>query len=175
MELDSDQLKQTELFSSLSTESIKTLINLGTHQVVDSDQTIVSENDKGKGIYYIIDGKVHILKENPTQKFPEIYVTTLEKGDCFGEMSTFTEETSSASVVSRTRTKLFFLPKNEINGFVNNQKNDGSRLLLNVIEKMSRNLRITTDSLTKLKSLEDPTDDQEIIELLDDLEYVDTV
>ena len=67
--------------------------------------TLIYAGDKSDSIYYILKGSVTVLVEDESGR--EIIVAYLNKGDFFGEMPLFTDDTPrSAWVKEKSRTRL---------------------------------------------------------------------
>jgi CRP/FNR family cyclic AMP-dependent transcriptional regulator len=67
------------------------------HRKYPAKSTLIYAGDKSDSIYYILKGSVTVLVEDESGR--EIIVTYLNKGDFFGEMNLFTEETPRSAWV----------------------------------------------------------------------------
>jgi len=82
-------------------------------QVVDFEEgdTIIKEGQVGAKFYIVRSGSVEVLVNDRDNC--EIKVATLEKGDCFGEMSLLTGEPTAANIKSAHYTELLTLSKEQ--------------------------------------------------------------
>jgi CRP-like cAMP-binding protein len=107
-------------------------------------EIICREGDEAKSMYVIRSGKVDIIKNSSAG---EVKLTTLEKGDIFGEMSLFDHMPRSATVKAVGETLILSIDKK---GFFAKATNDPS-LSFNILEGMSKRIRSLNDELAKYK------------------------
>lgn len=88
-------LKRTEFFTDFSDVEIWEVIRISEWAKFLSGRTLVKEGDFGASFFVLMKGRVDVAKNGKT-------LTTLEKGDCFGEMAYIDKSKAerSASVVS---------------------------------------------------------------------------
>lgn len=88
-------LKQTEFFTEFSDVEIWEVIRISEWAKFLSGRTLVKEGDFGASFFVLMKGRVEVAKNGKV-------LTTLDKGDCFGEMAYIdkTKAERSASVVS---------------------------------------------------------------------------
>ncbi len=175
MEVSSSELSDHELFSNINHDDLDKLLPLSKEQTYETDETIIEEGTSGQGLFYIVEGKAHVLKNNPRQPIPDIYVTSLDKGDCFGGMSTFTDIPCTASVISRTEISVLFFPDEQLYDFLDDHPSIERAFLKNFISQITQNLRATTNSLTQIKAMEEHIEREEVLDLLGDLDKLDLI
>lgn len=164
------EIKENDFFGNFSLDVLEDFISLGEKQIFDPDHQILQQGDQGTGIYYIVHGLVHIMKDNPQQKFPKIYVTKLGSGECFGEISAFSSNPISASVMTREETKMYHFPRTELDQYFQENKDFGLKFMKQLLNRMSDRLKMTTESLTGLKAKNESVEDEELQDLLSDIE-----
>jgi len=103
---------------------------------------IFKEGQKADGYYQIEEGKVAVLKSS-NQK--EKLITTLGKGDIFGEMAIVDGKPRSASIKTLTKTKLVFISTAEFKKRLDSL----DPWAVSLIKTLSSRLRKTTDDLAK--------------------------
>lgn len=88
-------LKRTEFFTEFSDVEIWEVIRISEWAKFLSGRTLVKEGDFGASFFVLIKGRVEVAKNGKV-------LTTLDKGDCFGEMAYIDKSKAerSASVVS---------------------------------------------------------------------------
>jgi hypothetical protein len=89
-------LKNNPIFSHLSDEQLKELINSGKTKTIEAETVLISEGDIADKVYLIIDGKVKVYKKDSNGIETEL--ATIEKGNIFGEMALFDKGLRSACV-----------------------------------------------------------------------------
>ncbi len=96
-------LSDFSMFQSLDEKSIMELVGfIKMHQYKEGDY-IIKKGDPGKNLYIILSGKVNVLGDE------NIRITTLEKGDVFGEMSLLSGDSIGATIKAATSTKILYL------------------------------------------------------------------
>lgn len=111
---------------------------LGT--VYSDGQEIIKQGTVGKCFYVIQKGKVEVLKETGGD---EIRVAELNEKDFFGEMGLFEKDLRSCTVRAIGEATVLTIDKRSFYKIV--QKDPS--LAFNLLEKMSKRLRDTTENL----------------------------
>ena len=111
---------------------------LGT--VYNDGQEIIKQGTVGKCLYVIQKGKVEVLKETDGK---EIKVAELGKKDFFGEMGLFEKDVRSCTVRAAGEAIVLTIDKRSFYKII--QKDPS--LAFNLLEKMSKRLRKTTENL----------------------------
>ncbi|RJQ49788.1 MAG: cyclic nucleotide-binding domain-containing protein [Nitrospiraceae bacterium] len=107
-------------------------------------EIICREGDEARSMYVIRSGKVDIIKNSSAG---ELKLTTLGKGDIFGEMSFFDHMPRSATARAVGETVILSIDKK---GFFAKAANDPS-IAFNILEGMSRRIRSLNDELARYK------------------------
>lgn len=107
-------------------------------------QVIIKEGSFGEGTYVVLEGRVEISKKINNQKF---VITTLGKGDVFGEMSFIDRQPRSASVTAIGDVKTGILDKDFLEREINKTSEDFRLIITAITER----LRKTTGELMNLK------------------------
>ncbi len=118
---------------------------LGT--VYSNGQEIIKQGTVGKCFYVIQKGKVEVLKETNNE---EIKVAELKEKDFFGEMGLFEKDVRSCTVRAVGEATVLSIDKRSFYKIV--QKDPS--LAFNLLEKMSKRLRNTTENLGPSSSVE---------------------
>ena len=116
-----------------------------------SKSTLIYEGDDSDALYYIIDGSVTVIIEDDDGR--EIIVAYLNKGDFFGEMSVFDEEspsTRSALVKSRTECEIAEISYSKFHDL----RDQYPDVLLALGRQMAKRLRMTTRKVGDLAFLD---------------------
>lgn len=100
-----DNLKRVPLLAALSTEHLKMLAKLATTETHGKGKTIIKQGDPGAGLFVILDGSVEVSMR-PKADLPEVKITTLFKGDFFGEMALIDGYPRNATITTLTETKV---------------------------------------------------------------------
>ena len=138
-----DFLKKVPFFSEVDKPSLLQLCKEAKQERYEAKDNIIQKNDKGDGMYVILDGKVKVHDQD------HIY-STLGATDCFGEYALIDEEPRSASVTALDDTSLL---KIKPESFVHLISNDWgfTKGVLSVLIKRHRELDTAQESLASSK------------------------
>lgn len=148
-------LKQSYLFRDLSNKEIEFITEIVHVRNFRPGEKIFRQGDPGVGMYLILTGTVDIIMHDPTfenrPEREEIFITRLEKGDFFGELS-LVEDPSfrSASAVSVSRSTLIGFFKPDLLQTIQRNPLTGNKICLRLGEILGRRLRETTEKVTEL-------------------------
>ena len=116
----------------------KKINTLGT--VYNDGQEIIKQGPVGNCFYAIQKGNVEVLKETGEK---ELKVAELGEKDFFGEMGLFEKDVRSCTVRSKGESTILTIDKRSFYKII--QKDPS--LAFNLLEKMSKRLRDTTENL----------------------------
>ena len=106
------KIKITELplFNYISPSFSKELVKTFSIIKKKKDEIILHYGDEVSGLYLIAEGEIDVIARTS-----DIYITTLEKGSTFGEMSLLENETSSATLKAKTDVVILLCKREEFN------------------------------------------------------------
>ncbi len=107
-------------------------------------EIICREGDEGNNMYVLQAGKVEVVKKMPDG---ELALRTLTTGELFGEMALFDRMPRSATVRAVGEARVLSVDKK---GFFSRVSKDPT-LAFNILESMSKRIRILNDEISKLK------------------------
>ncbi len=149
-------LKKSFLFQDLGHQEIEFLSQLVHVRHYQSGEPIFRQGDSGVGMYLLVNGSVDIVMHDPAGEGSNelnggIFITRLEKGDFFGELS-LAEDPSyrSATAVCLTKSTLVGFFKPDLLQVVQRNPSTGNKIILRLAEILGRRLRETTDKVTEL-------------------------
>ncbi|BBB32165.1 CRP/FNR family transcriptional regulator, anaerobic regulatory protein [Thermotomaculum hydrothermale] len=146
LEIKIDLLKKVYIFSEVSEKHLKEILIHCKEKRVTKGEIIVSENELGDSMYLILEGEVKVSLMSEEGK--EIILSTLRKGDCFGEMSLLDGEPRSANVIALTDTELLELSRESfLNEIVSNKHIAGA-----ILKVLSMRLREANERILGLMS-----------------------
>lgn len=93
------RLKTNRFFRDFFDSEIMEVVDNGNWGEFAEGETIISEGDLDDSFYVIIQGSVNVRKG-------EVLLSSLEAGDCFGEMGFFSKTHRTASIMATTGVKL---------------------------------------------------------------------
>jgi CRP-like cAMP-binding protein len=99
------------LFSDLDPDRIEAVLPLLQEVTYGEGEWVIRHGRSGVGLYVIVDGEVAVL-------IADHELTTLSRGEFFGEISTLLGEETSADVIARTPLRCLFVESDEVHGFL---------------------------------------------------------
>lgn len=103
-------LSQIKILRSLPAEDVVKLIPFMKKGSFKGGETIFEENDSGDRLYFIVSGKVKVLRGTVGESKR---IATLGPGETFGEMALFTTGTRTATVIAETAVKVWVIVKRD--------------------------------------------------------------
>ncbi len=101
-------LKEVPFFADMSIDQLRILAAISEELDCSTDETIVKQGEDANTLYVVVQGKVAVQNAQTTAR-GQVSVrrlTTLNRGDYFGEMSIFDGQPFGSSVVAIRPTKL---------------------------------------------------------------------
>lgn len=149
-------LKNSFLFRDLSRSEIDFLTNIVHVRHYQPGEKIFSQGDPGVGMYLIFAGTVDIIMHDPsiepkTIDREEVFITRLEKGDFFGELSLIEDPSfRSASAMAITKCTLIGFFKPDLMQVIQRNPLTGNKISLRLAEILGKRLRETTEKVSEL-------------------------
>lgn len=136
------------IFSDLEDANLRDVLR-HCHEInVGKGEVIVSENTPGDALYVIIEGEVKVTMISNEGK--EIILSTLQKGEFFGEMSLLDGSTRSANVISISSGSLLKLSRADfLNHILPNPD-----IAAGILAVLSKRLRAANERIINLISLD---------------------
>jgi len=94
------QLRGTPFFQKINPENLQEIIKCSDLENFNKDDIILHKGAPGSNFYIIVSGKVNVVNETG------ISITTLERGEVFGEMSLLCEKKVGATIQACEETKV---------------------------------------------------------------------
>ncbi len=139
-------LKGVYIFSEVSEQYLEEILSHCKEKTVEKGKVIVNENELGDSMFLILEGEVKVSLMSEEGK--EIILSTLRKGDFFGEMSLLDGEPRSANVIALTETDLLELSRRDFLTEIISNRHIASAIL----KVLSKRLREANDRILGLMS-----------------------
>ncbi len=145
--IDPVTLAQTDLFRGLSADQLRWLGPRLHRKTFAADTHIITAEQPGEIVYIIVSGtvKIHVEQADGT----DVIISILGPGDTVGEMSVFDGALRSANVVTLEESVLLWMDRATFH--------EGLRaipaMISNLVHIMSHRLRLTTDQIQALATL----------------------
>lgn len=149
-------LKKSFLFKDLTISEVEFLAHIVHVRHFEPGEKIFSQGDPGVGMYLVFNGNVDIIMHDPSidanqTDIDDIFITRLEKGDFFGELSLIEDPSfRSASAMSVTQSTLIGFFKPDLLQVIQRNPHTGNKIALRLAEILGKRLRETTEKVTEL-------------------------
>jgi CRP-like cAMP-binding protein len=142
-----DFLRNIPIFSELNESTLQIIFQSGYIKSYKKNSIILSEEDSGNSMFFIVDGKVKVLRSDDEK---EIIISLLGPGEFFGEMAILDGMGRSATVSAVEDSNLFILQRNEFLDLLNSHP----EVSISLLKELSIRLRNATNKIKAL-SLKD--------------------
>ena len=122
--------KRIPMFADLEIEELFELKDISSEREYKNGEEIITEGESGNESFIIADGMIEILKNSKT-------ITTLEKGDYFGEMAIIENEPRSATAISKGNSLLVVLDGDAFRKMIVSNSN----ISFNLVKVLSNRIR----------------------------------
>ncbi len=110
-------LSRIKILHSLPAEEVIKLIPYIKKAEFKKEETIFEEGDIGDRLYFIVSGKVNVIRAAIGKSKP---IATLGPGDIFGEIALFVSRTRTATVIAETPIKIWQILKSDFDYLLQN-------------------------------------------------------
>jgi CRP-like cAMP-binding protein len=135
-------LRTIALFGGLEDDELLKVGLCLEEETHSAGQLIVREGEQAHELYIVKQGRVEVFKERTAQGGGKAVIATLERGECFGEMSLIDIMPRSASVRAIEDTVVLSLSYVNFHGLCSWRMKTYTVLVMNVAREISRRLRM---------------------------------
>lgn len=156
----SNLLQQNKIFSSLTKKEIRIVEELVHERHYRAGETVFRQSEIGIGMYIIAKGAVDIsvveledVTAAPNDKFSEVLITKLKKGDFFGELSLVEDQGKRTAHATASEDSIligFFKP--DLNVILQSHPGIGAKITMSLAEVVGRRLKSTTEKISQLRN-----------------------
>ncbi|MCA6119608.1 cyclic nucleotide-binding domain-containing protein [Bradyrhizobium sp. WSM 1738] len=132
-------LLATPFFGGLSDASLDLLVSMLVERRFDAGATIVTEGEPGRSMFVVHSGKLVVSKLGDTGR--SIWISVLQPGDFFGEMTLIEMQNRSATVVAESATVLYELTAKNLYMFYKTDVHAYVIVMQNINRELCRRLR----------------------------------
>ena len=105
-------LQKMKLFSSLTDDELKIVAEYGVRLQFQNGKSVIKEGDNEPGLYILISGLMDVSLLNSgkvNNRFSNIHLSKMERGDYVGEYSLIDQEPASATVTAKEECLVFYI------------------------------------------------------------------
>ena len=99
------------LFAHLDEEGLARIAEVARERPYPKNSVILFEDDPGDALYVVVSGRVKVVLIGEDGR--EVILSTMDKGDFFGEMSLIDDEPRSAHVIAMENSRLLVLRRDD--------------------------------------------------------------
>ena len=150
--MDIKALSRTYLFEGLNIKELKMLLVTAGEISCSKNDIVFSEGDKGNKIFMVSQGVIEIWKKQGNELRGN-RLAKLRDGELFGEMSIFDKQPRSASAIAtgHKMTKILVWGEQDMTGLIKEYPALGTKILANVVRKLSGHLRNANTAVQNLR------------------------
>lgn len=134
-------LKNMPIFRYLNYKELVRVMNITEVRSYRAGDEIIKEGTTGEELYILLDGSVRLHKD-------EAFITTLKRGDHFGEMALVDRAPRSASATSEVDSRLLSISRKDFYHIIRNESKLSVKLLWSFVQVLTQRLRKTTADLS---------------------------
>lgn len=128
-------VRELSSLKALSKDELIHLANCKDSVTVKKGEVIFNEGDVMNGVYCIKEGTCKLVKMNSNGK--DTIIKLITKGELLGQTSILTEEKSTLSAIAVDDMRVCFIPKNEILGFIDDNKSFSLEVTKNICQNLN--------------------------------------
>ncbi|MEM3127128.1 MAG: cyclic nucleotide-binding domain-containing protein [Candidatus Woesearchaeota archaeon] len=136
------ELAKVPIFEGLSKGELNLIIKYCYERKHPDGEIVFYEGDPSSSLYIIMKGAVDIFKGKKK-------VTTINKGEFFGELSLVDPSPRSATTVAKGNTVLVSFSKTQLEHISNIAPKTANKILRNISKVIARRLKYTNELLDK--------------------------
>jgi PPM family protein phosphatase len=140
-------LKKVPLFKNLNYKELNKLIEIIHMKIYGVNELIIKENSIGEDMFIILAGEVEIISQDKVQ-------ASLSSGKFFGEMSLIDKSPRSASVRTKTETRVMVLSRTPLFSIFKQEPKIAMKIFWSFLQNMNKRLRINDEKFTQLFALQ---------------------
>ncbi|MDR2447453.1 MAG: cyclic nucleotide-binding domain-containing protein [Treponema sp.] len=127
-------LQKYSLFGGLSSGQIEGMLPYMEYKIFQAGEVIMSEGVYNDRVYFILEGKVEVRKNNVT-------LAELREGDAFGEMELIEIVPIVATIRALDKTATLSLSNRKLHEIYKNDISTFAMVIMNLARELSRRLR----------------------------------
>lgn len=140
------ELSNTELFSGLSDAQLDKIESIAKSGSISSGQFLIQEDDLGKSMYLILNGRVDVHMSIPNSEDSEV-IATLKDGDVVGELVLLDRTRRSAHVTAKDDVRALVWNSEELVNVLEEDKDIGFHIMRNLAKLLATRLTSTNIAL----------------------------
>ena len=163
-----DKLKKVMIFRYLDDDALKAILKIADVINYKKNDRIISEGELSQYLYAVLVGSVNVYVKQASNK--EVFLSTLDEGDVFGEAGMFLKVKRTANVVSTENSAILRIARKDLFEFFAKRSQSGIKILMIVVYSLLRKLRESNQELAFERKSN--LDQEDVDRLIDDLSKI---
>lgn len=138
---------QIALFDGLTTEDKRLFFDVAKQRSYQDRDVIVTEGEVGDAMFVIVSGAVQVEKTTLDQQ--QEVLTSLDEGECFGELALVDRGPRSATIRASGDTEVYEFSQSDLDALFDAHPNLHRRILQNVAKITAQRVRRLDDTLVQ--------------------------
>jgi len=134
------------VFSKIGKSAGNYLAYLPDHLHFKSGEKVIAEGDDADCFFCVISGSLKVTANNP-EGGREVYITTIERNDTFGEASIFAHEKRTANITAIDDVQLYQFHKDDFIEFLKKFPASSQPILIFILQRLLYKLNCTNKEL----------------------------
>lgn len=129
-----DYITAEGFFNQLNEVQVSDFVQLADIIEYSPEEEVIKEGDKSNFLYIILDGSVNVIvKQKVEDGIKDVYISTMGRGEVFGEAAFFLEMKRTANIIANSTIKLIRIERNSLMKFIKGNPAVGNRILMFII------------------------------------------
>jgi|SRR5579859_1531574 len=138
-----DFLREVSLFDGLQDKVLSQIFKLGKVQNYRFGDVIIEEGQKGGNLHVIIKGRAEVTKRGKEPDAKPKYLSDVDRGSIFGEMSVFDDAPYSATIKAKEDCFVHVIKGEDFKKFLKKNPDTAYEIFCTLISLISSRLRRT--------------------------------
>ena len=140
-----EKLKKIMIFRYLDDKALKEILKIADVINYKKDDRIISEGELSQYLYAVLEGNVNVYIKQSGDK--QVFLSTLESGDVFGEAGMFLKVKRTANIVSMENSSILRINRKDLFEFFAKSSQSGIKILMIIIYSLLKKLRESNQEL----------------------------
>jgi CRP/FNR family cyclic AMP-dependent transcriptional regulator len=132
-------LRQLIIFKYLKEPDLKKILRMGKIVRFEAGEKIISKGEISPHLYAVLGGTVHVMV--PQKPSKDVFISSIGKGDVFGEAGIFLKVKRTADVISADEVTVFKIHREQIINFIKANPEAGIKILMLIIYSLLKKLK----------------------------------
>jgi CRP-like cAMP-binding protein len=138
-------IRAVELFYHLTEEELERLLSLAEAVQYQKGEKILAQSETGDYLFAVVRGSADVSFKDLNDD--EVFISSIESGEMFGEAAIFTSEPRTASVVCSEDALAVRIHKRNLMTFIRDNPRAGNKILMLIILSLLKKLKNANQDL----------------------------